>query len=140
MVAGDQPGGVLRSREQHPAVPALGSGHSEQEVGLLGLSAVPPLQPPSRIARATRQDVSALGHPDLDPAPAEAADDAEASVIAADDEGPDRAHRVTPRARLRAAKPLPATNLMSGPKLHAAGAPRTWRPGTEVSKASDSTG
>ena len=28
---------------------------------------------------------------------------------------------------------MPATNLMSGPKLHAAGAPTTCRPGKDVS-------
>ena len=72
-----------------------------------------------------------LRNPNSDAAPPETAHDAEPSIVAADHERAaitprDGArHRVSALAIVRPAKPLPATNRMSGPNVVAAGAPIT---------------
>ena len=115
-------------------------GQPEQVVELLGLRATRPLQPPLRVPREAGQLVAVLHDPNRDVLTPETPDDAQTSIITADDQGTGVVHRESRRVSSRAAKPLPATKRMSGPKLHAAGAPTMCRPGTDVSKPAANRG
>ena len=140
MIAADQPGGLFRGREQHPTVEALLTCQPLEELGLLGFGTRRPMQSTTRVPRETGEHVTGLRHPHRDAAPAETPDDPEASIVTTDDERASVDHRASHRVSRRAANPLPATKRMSGPKLHAAGAPTTWRPGMVVSKPLDNRG
>src|SRR5438045_2212067 len=122
----DECGGLVARREERPAVEAVLAAEAEQEARAFDEG-----KRPLREAREAGQPVVAVPqHPRGNPAASETAHDTERAIVGADDERAGR-HGRAAAATARAAKPVPATNRISGPKLHAAGAPTKCRPGID---------
>src|ERR1700704_2261160 len=91
---GDERGGVVSRRKDRPALEPAVAREREQERDALALVRRPG-EDVAREARASGEPVVVLGDRHADAAAPEAADDPEPAVVAADDEGADRAHRPT---------------------------------------------
>ena len=170
-VLGDGRHDLVTRRVQDPTVETQALARGQQRVARrLVVAQILDLDGMAGVPREARDRPLVVDDHDRDAPPAEPPGDAEADVVAADDdraragpppvarpvsssEDPDRARCGGPRRqahRLRsvAIRPaiwreayhVPDTNLMSGPKLHAAGAPAKCSPVTELSRPRPSTG
>ena len=158
---------IVARREDCPTVKTVARPQGEQVLDLLRLGAGRPGEPALAVAGGRRvyplvspqREPLPSEDPHRDAVPPEAPGDAELDlVIPAEDERPALRSRASWRshpppsayatARLArmdhisacAANDVPATKRISGPKFHAAGAPRKWSPGTEDSRPAVSSG
>src|SRR5581483_8781367 len=153
-------GHLVGGGEQCPLAGGDILGKAQQPGGAVVILVVAPVDNAANIAGVDGHGVPILDHPDGDSTPSKISDDAQATVVATEH---DRAFEAGCRLRgaagrrqwsaqkrhahackyvinSRAVNGVPLTNLMTGPKLMAEGAPTKWSPRTVDSNPRPRTG